>query len=477
MKYCSQCGKQVKDTANVCKYCGHLFQQIAPVAKKSGNRKKILLIIGSVFFVVCGFIAGFAIWNSQINRSVPVDNSVLREDDDGENAISSAGDSESQMDDYAETSFADLDEAAASVANGLPSGTPEYQIDLAIPPQWDAVSGFDDHDVVRVKSGSYWGLVNKRGEYVVQPKYFSLNFFYDGLAVVDYQNKFGYIDVNGHEAILPKWDNAFSFSEGYAVVVEKNKYGFIDTSGKVIIPLVYSEANAFVNGIASVKKDNVSFFIDVTGNQISENYEDTASFSDGLAAVKVKGKWGYVDQNFSVVISPKYDAAYPFVEGMGIVNQSGKQFFIDEAGTRAAAATDEVWGFVDDRATARVGEKYGYVDRATGQFAIEPQYTDVLGFALGLAPVKIGNEWVYINKNGDIILEDDYTEAYRFNDGFARVKKGGYTGMIDLQGNTAVPFEWKDTGVYSNGMLAVQNESGKWGFLSIAHSIAPRGSI
>jgi len=48
-------------------------------------------------------------------------------------------------------------------------------------------------------------------------------------------------------------------------------------------------------------------------------YEDAKDFSEGLAAVKKDGKWGFIDTDNNVVIPFKYDIAASFSEGLAIV--------------------------------------------------------------------------------------------------------------------------------------------------------------
>lgn len=68
------------------------------------------------------------------------------------------------------------------------------------------------------------------------------------------------------------------FSEGYAgVMVGNNKWVFVDKNMMVWQPE-------------------------------EEPYQDILPFSFGLAAVKYKGKWGYVDTNFNHIIPLKYDS-------------------------------------------------------------------------------------------------------------------------------------------------------------------------
>ena len=58
---------------------------------------------------------------------------------------------------------------------------------------------------------------------------------------------------------------------------------------------------------------------------VSPKYEDAESFSDGLAAVKQGGKWGYIDEDGKLVISCQFDKAYPFSEGLAIVGKIQQQ--------------------------------------------------------------------------------------------------------------------------------------------------------
>ena len=52
---------------------------------------------------------------------------------------------------------------------------------------------------------------------------------------------------------------------------------------------------------------------------IKPQYEEALLFSEGLAAVKKNGKWGYIDETGKVVIPFQYDQAYTFNEGKAVV--------------------------------------------------------------------------------------------------------------------------------------------------------------
>jgi len=63
-----------------------------------------------------------------------------------------------------------------------------------------------------------------------------------------------------------------------------------------------------------------SFKIDTI---VAPKYEDAEAISDGLAPVKLGGKWGYIDESGKTVIPLKYDFAGRFKEGVAVVGYYG----------------------------------------------------------------------------------------------------------------------------------------------------------
>ena len=61
-------------------------------------------------------------------------------------------------------------------------------------------------------------------------------------------------------------------------------------------------------------------------------YDDAYNFSEGLALVKLNGKYGYIDKQGNEVIPLKYDYANNFLEGLALVRLNGKYGYIDKQG-------------------------------------------------------------------------------------------------------------------------------------------------
>jgi len=73
---------------------------------------------------------------------------------------------------------------------------------------------------------------------------------------------------------------------------------------------------------------------------IEPQFNDAGSFSEGLAAVKINGEWGFIDKTGKLIIEPQFDRAGSFFEGLAAVNIGGKfneEKYLFEGGK---------WGFI-----------------------------------------------------------------------------------------------------------------------------------
>jgi hypothetical protein len=92
-----------------------------------------------------------------------------------------------------------------------------------------------------------WGIINKKGEMVQTPKFWSLNFY-------------------------PSNPYLKLFNEGLAnVAIDDAKWGYINTNLETVIPFEYLFADPFKNGMARVNKNGQDwFYIDKTGKCVKD---------------------------------------------------------------------------------------------------------------------------------------------------------------------------------------------------------------
>ncbi len=214
---------------------------------------------------------------------------------------------------------------------------------MVIAPRFRGVGEFSEGLAFAAETGSPdYGVIDKTGKFVIEPKFSYGLEFSEGLAYVDiYLGGRHYINRKGETALTLSdgYSPGDNFYEGLAVVNKNDKFGFIDRKGEVIIPTQYDGAVAFSEGLGSIRINGKMVYIDKTGKQvISQSYDFANWFTEGLAAVKVDGKWGFIDKTGNFVIRPQFEDAHSFRGGLAPVsNFDGTRGYINRLG-------QYVWG-------------------------------------------------------------------------------------------------------------------------------------
>lgn len=112
---------------------------------------------------------------------------------------------------------------------------------------------------------------------------------------------------------------------------------------------------------------------------------------------------------------------------------AGKWGYIKGGKTVIEATYDNVSPFRNGVARVKVGDKYGYINES-GKTIVEPTYSAAGRFGDGLAPVKTGEKFGYIDKTGKLAIEARYAAADDFLNGFASVVLDDVSGYIDIKG-------------------------------------------
>lgn len=108
------------------------------------------------------------------------------------------------------------------------------------------------------------------------------------------------------------------------------------------------------------------------------------------------------------------------------------------------------WGFVDSTGTVRIPCQYEWVDQ----------------FADGYAAVGKNSKSGYIGKNGKTLIPFDYDEAEPFRKGFAPVEKNEKVGLTDKAGHLVVPVSYDQISDYVEAR-AVVVRNGKYGYIDM----------
>ncbi|MFZ1786057.1 MAG: WG repeat-containing protein [Ferruginibacter sp.] len=248
---------------------------------------------------------------------------------------------------------------------------------LVVPMQFKSILSCSEKGLFIVKDqkdevGLFSSLTQK---YLVQPQYFEIEGFSEGLAVVkkrspDFGFVWGAVDVTGKIAIPVEYDYLGVLKEGLMNFKKDNKMGFLDRNNKIVIPAMYY---------------------------------DFSTFSEGLAAVKVEdmGKYGYIDKNNKLVIAAEYEDAGPFYHGFAYVAKK-KGYALGKVGQKSTTVPGE-WTAIDK----------------TGKKITENTYDKVsLANTGGLFVIEQAGKKGVMNSSGKIISPIEYTDVTVDNDGY-----------------------------------------------------------
>lgn len=160
----------------------------------------------------------------------------------------------------------------------------------------------------------------------------------------------------------------------------------------------------------AVREGEQWFYVDRAGQKFAGPFEAALPMCEGLGAVCLDGKWGYVNAQGEMAIDAQYEDARSFAQGMAAVKQNGAFHFITPDGAQAFDGSFEDAGaFSSGVAKAAAGGQYGFVD-AQGQWVVEASYDQVEDFHshLHIAAVERDGKWGVIDAAGKEILKLQY---------------------------------------------------------------------
>jgi len=259
------------------------------------------------------------------------------------------------------------------------------------------------NQTVQVKLDGKWGIASSDGIVIIPCKYEKISTFYNDRAIVSKNGQIFAIDRDDNRIavtgdgmfdfgnyadnrvpilINSKWHRATGefdvgpssfddfgmYSNSFAAAKIDGKWGVIGLSDKWLIPAIYDEVimdelgRCYAQGAVFVRDGDYVYLIK-DGELTGDIYQDAHPFgNEGYAAVKLNGKWGFIDNDGLEAI--------PFV-------------------------FEEAFSFEQHLAAVRLGDLWGYIN-ISGQIVIEMEFHSAKTFSGGRAPVLTDRGWQFI---------------------------------------------------------------------------------
>lgn len=234
------------------------------------------------------------------------------------------------------------------------------------------------------------------------------------------------IILPNNQVIDPQYDSIKGIGD-YIRVYKSGLAGLLSSEGGTVISFkdCIQEIYSFSEGYFHVKKDQQHGFVDTYGRlRIANRYEQATDFSDSLAAIKLRGKWGLIDRSESLVIQP-------FYQSIGLFQQ--------------------------DHAIIKQGAFYGLV-RKDGREILTPEWIEIRRQATGnyLLTDKSGRNGI-ADARGKILLMPAFEAITDTDKGLLIATQGGKMGVMDYQGFTKVPFVYAKIEIKGDYLLLMKH--------------------
>lgn len=252
---------------------------------------------------------------------------------------------------------------------------------------------------------------------------------------------------------------------------------------------------------------------------IEKEFDEAKPFSDGVAFVKIRSKWGAINTQGELVLKPQYSYLTQYNNGFigGVLAKnhfSNEEAVINDTLFHYTKKFTPDWDFITYFSKQNGSLDYAIIRKdSTGIKYIINQNLDVISelkkdlfpswksvretqksliisnysegfFRIARTDFGGNKHTDYLNLKGELLINDDYYDFYTeieydyddyinnvtnnrfgFHDGLALVSKEEKYGFIDTSGNEVVPLKYSALKLFSNGqaMLGYKNYINKKG--------------
>ena len=271
-----------------------------------------------------------------------------------------------------------------------------------------------------------WGVINSYGETVIKPMY----------------NEMIVIPDNTKPVFICTYDVDYSKGTYKSKALNESEKDIITGYDKVETLANYSDDLGiwYEKNVLRVQKNQKYGLVDFSGKELLkceyENIEALQGIENSLIITK-DGKIGLCDNLGNVIIEPKYQKVEKIED-----NYKNGYIVVDSE------------------------NKYGIIgfDKSV---ILECKYEEIKGIYGGsnLFVIKTDGKYQVINKSGDTVLEDKFDEAEAISGDYIVAEKGGKYGVVDINGETKINFEYNQIKVAGKNYIA--KKANKFGVIDI----------
>lgn len=306
-----------------------------------------------------------------------------------------------------------------------------------------------------------YGYMDKEFNILSEPISYAPAIFQNGFAVITGKNSGKTIDTEFNE--VETYLEQYAIAGSNLVKVEKrlvpdDDFEYLKSIDELLVPVADNGATISWEAGEDARWGYMLFrdvYLGTPGKAaeyiIKPAYDETRLFEEGLGAVCLNGKWGFINAEGNMLIEPIYDAVMDFKYGA-----VGVMTIEDIAGTPQGR-----WALVDEE----------------GNLLTDFVYTGMMYFKDGLyiaSKPRVSfdgikfSEYVYLRADGKELFTDMISEFRGYKGDVPYMHRGGST-FYDMEGNRLFDEEYFLTSGFFEGYAAVMKDylSTSWGYIDL----------
>ena len=144
--------------------------------------------------------------------------------------------------------------------------------------------------------------------------------------------------------------------------------------------------------------------------RVANRYDSARGFSEGKAAIKLIGKWGFINAYEELIIQPLYESVSDFRHGVAVV-QNGKYGLINENGEEQLNLEfDRIDRTEQGSYILEFEGKKGLAD-SRGNILLSPSFDYMEDIGGDLIVVGTGGQKGIYNSNGALLKSFEYADV------------------------------------------------------------------
>ncbi len=295
-----------------------------------------------------------------------------------------------------------------------------------------------DTPLYPIKQDARWGVINEKGEIIVQPLY----------------------DAIGH------------FKQyGYAVVQKNGKTGLLNTSGQFVFQPQYDDVRIVNQDLFGILENKQWTLRNKRNKIILDGYDDLDVLSDSYVIFWRDGRCGLVYKNGEVIIPAQFERIKKVKDKPYFRVYNGKRMGIyHSSGLRILrTAYKEVKILEGDIFLIKSKYRWGGIN-ASGQVLFQEEYSNFSTANHGyLLLYKQEKCFLYDTNHQQFIQEASYSNYIPLGSDRIVFQKFSKVGLMNNQGKILIPAAFEEIRNFSEGILRVYS-NGKWGLFKSDNS-------